>query len=263
MNGSTRIRFIIGGIVVALMCQAATALAQMAPRRSFSGDRLGNRGNDYYSYDTAIYPDINKTNAAYQQAAAQQRAYQAQSSMARTSAWQNINQSMAQQASMQTQSMLAQRQSSKDWWYDVQARKLAESKASPSYRPMSLPYSEGPDASSPRSPSQKPAVQEIMIWPTLLKNPEFDELRSKIETPFRRAYADKKPLTADDYRGILQAVDEMKVKLQSMSSQIIESEYAAVEGYLNELAADAQKRLEARISPTPAADKTDVSEPKS
>jgi hypothetical protein len=260
MAGFMRSHFIVGGILVVMMCQVETALAQMAPRRTFTADRGGNRGGSYYSYDPIIYPDINRTNAAYQATANQSRALQAQSSMARTSAWQNINNSLAQQADMRTQSMLAQRQSAKDWWYDIEARKLAESRAQPSYQPMSLPYS-GPVEPAAAVP-QKPTVQEIMIWPTLLKSPAFDVLRGKVENPFRRAYADKKPLTADDYRGILQAVDEMKAKLKGMSSQVIESEYEAVLGYLDELSTDAQKRLDARLAPNSETEKKETTESK-
>jgi hypothetical protein len=185
--------------------------------------------------------------------------------MTRTSAWQNINQSMAQQADMRTQSMTADRQSAKDWWFQTQAQQVASRQARASYQPMSLPpLSDGTfDDSASKPRSQASAPKEIMIWPTLLKNSQFDDYRNEVEAPFRRAYADKKPLTADDYRGILNAIDKMKIKLEGMSLQIIESEHATVNGYLDELAADAQKRLDARLSPNPATDKTEAAEKKS
>jgi hypothetical protein len=257
MRKLTRIKLIVGGIVLTTLFQVAAAKAQFAPRRNLGGSR----GGGYYGgYDTFIYPDINQTNAAYQQAYTQNREYQAQTSMARSSAWRNINQSVAQQANDQTQSMLAQRQSSKDWWYAQQSRQLSESKARSSYQPMNLPpagYAE------PAAPPQIPTQREIMIWPTLLKNPAFDELRAQVEAPFRRAYADKQPLTADDYRGIIQAIDGMKAKLSGMASQVVETEYAAVEGYLNEIATDAQKRLDARLPNKSPEAKANASETKS
>jgi hypothetical protein len=89
-----------------------------------------------------------------------------------------------------------------------------------------------------------------MLWPTLLKLPAFNNERTKVETPFRRAQEAKKPLTTDDYRGILTAIEAMKTQLEGISSQILETETAMVEGYLNELAADAQKRLDARSKPS-------------
>jgi hypothetical protein len=257
MSGFTRNNLILVGMIFAVLMQVEAAKAQFVPRRHVGGYNGG-----YYGFDAGIFPNINQTNAAYQQAWTQQKQYQAQTAQAQTAAWQNINRSAAQQASMQTQSMLAQRQSSQDWWYQQQSRKLAESKASMSYQPMVLPptmYAEPAQQASP----QATAAKEIMIWPTLLKSPMFDELRAKVEAPFRRAYVDKKPLTADDYRGILQAIEEIKVQLKSLSSQVVESEYAAVEGYLDELATDAQKRLDARISPKPATDNNESSAEKS
>jgi hypothetical protein len=101
-----------------------------------------------------------------------------------------------------------------------------------------------------------------MLWPTLLKDPAFAELRSEIESPFRIAYADNKPLSAGDYRGILKSIDAMKIKLKGISSSVVESEYEAVVSYLDELAADAQKRLNARIDPKPEINKEKVPEAK-
>jgi hypothetical protein len=260
MNAYTRINLILCGMILAVLLQAGTASAQIAPRRPAN---LGHRGSGYYGgYDPVIYPDINKSNAAYQQAALQAKQYQAQSSMAATSAWQNINQSMAQQANMQTQSMMAQRDSAKDWWFQQQSQQMANRQARESYQPMVLPNSAEAYDPGLQAATQTPAAREIMLWPTLLKNPAFDQLRAKVESPFRRAYADDKPLTADDYRGILQAIDEMKATMKEMSSRVIESEYEAVEGYLNELAADAQKRLNARTSPKTEMDKEKTSNEK-
>ena len=129
---------------------------------------------------------------------------------------------MAQQADDRTQSMMAQRQSGKDWWYQSKRRRWRDRKARASYRPANPPDANYAKPVTPamQAPSQTPAAKEIMVWPTLLKEDAFDDLRAKVEAPFRRAYADNKPLTADDYRGILQAVDEMKAKLKGISSQV-------------------------------------------
>jgi hypothetical protein len=175
---------------------------------------------------------------------------QAQTADARTAAWQSINQSAAAGVNARTQSMQAQRQSSQDWWFQQQSRQMAESRASAASQPMILPPFGYDDPAIRTNPS--PPQKEIMMWPTLLQNPMFDASRAKVELPFRRAAADKKPMTADDYRGILQALEEMKTQLKSLSSQVVESEYSAVDNYINELAADAQKRLDARLQPKPA-----------
>ncbi len=90
------------------------------------------------------------------------------------------------------------------------------------------------------------APREIMLWPTLLKEDRFDGDRTDVEAPFRRAYADGKPLTVEDYQGIIKTVDNMKTTVKGMKSQLVEEEYAAVQKYLDDLIADAQKRIQAR-----------------
>ena len=76
MNGFTRTNLIVWGVAVTVFLQVEAASGQFVPRRHSGG---------YGGYDGAIYPDINQTNAALQQAYTQEREYQAQSSMARTS----------------------------------------------------------------------------------------------------------------------------------------------------------------------------------
>jgi hypothetical protein len=257
MNVFTRSNLVLCGVLGALLLQSETATAQLAPHRNFGG-----RGGGYYGgYDTVIYPDVNKTNAAYQQAAIQAKQYQAQTASGRSSAWQGINQSLAQQANFRTQSMMAERDSAKDWWFQQQSQQLANRQARESYQPMNLPNSNYGDGEG-NAPQQTPAAKEIMLWPTLLKDPAFAELRSEIESPFRIAYADNKPLSAGDYRGILKSIDAMKIKLKGISSSVVDSEYEAVVSYLDELSADAQKRLNARIDPKPETDKEKVPEAK-
>jgi hypothetical protein len=248
MSGYTRASLIVGAIVATLLLETNAANAQFAPRRNF-----GRSNGNYYNYDSGYYPDINATNAMYQQAWTQHQQFQAQTADTRTAAWQSINQSAAAAANARTQSMMAQRQSSQDWWFQQQSRKLAESKANAAYQPVDLSPLEYND---PAVRSASPTPQnEIMMWPTLLRDPMFDALRAKVEAPFRRAAADKKPMTADDYRGILQALGAMKTELKGLSSQVVESEYSAVESYLDELTADAQKRLDARLQPKPTEEK--------
>jgi hypothetical protein len=256
MSRFTRFCLLLAGVALALGIYAETASGQLAPRR-FVG-RGGYGG--YYGYDYGpYYPDINQTNAELQQAYNQERQYQAQSSMARTAAWRNINQTMIDQANQQTQSMLAQRQSAKDWWYQIEAQQVASRQAREAAQAAAAAKSESEDPyNNPQAAARNSAAKDIMVWPTLLRGPAFDQLRAEVEAPFRRGYADHKPLTADDYRGILRALDEMKAKLKDFSSRVVESEYVAVESYLDDLAADAQKRLEARLSPKAPADKVEA-----
>jgi hypothetical protein len=255
MNGFLKTLSGLWVLAALVVLFSETASAQISPHRP-TGSRIGNYGGGgYYGYDYAVMPDINKTNAAYQESWNQQKQYQAQVAQSQSDAWRNLNQTIAQQAATQTQTMQADRQASRDWWYQQQSRQLAESKARAAYQPMNLPASAY--AGSAPAPVEQP-VREIMLWPTLLKLPTFNDGRAKVETPFRRASEKKNPLAADDYRSILAAIVVMKTQLEDVSSQVLEAETAMVEGYLNELAADAQKRLDARLKP---ADQEEKSEP--
>ena len=44
-------------------------------------------------------------------------------------------------------------------------------------------------------------------------------------------------------------MDNMKTAVKGMKSQLVEEEYAAVQKYLDDLIADAQKRIQAREGP--------------
>ncbi len=85
-----------------------------------------------------------------------------------------------------------------------------------------------------------------MLWPTVLKDSVFDADRAIVEAPFRRSYADGKSLSIEEYQTIIKTVEKMKTTLKGMAAQLVESEYLAVEKYLDDLIADAQKRIQAR-----------------
>jgi hypothetical protein len=194
------------------------------------------------------YPDMGVLGAidATFQSAAQQRAYsenrqlQMTGSLARSTAWQNVNRSMQAQASSRPESVPDSGQSARDWMFQHSAS------SRPARRPMTLPSTELA-AVAPARESSKPAEQkEIMLWPTLLKGDRFEGDRKDVEAPFRRAYADGKPLTVEDYQAVIKAVENMKAAAKGMESQIVADEYAAVQKYLDDLIADAQKRIQAR-----------------
>src|SRR3972149_2170138 len=198
-------------------------------------------GGNYYS-DAGV---MGVATAAYQSAAQQQaytanRQMQMTSSMARSAAWQNINRSMQTQAMSRPSSVPDTAQAARDWMFQNTAPKGY------SRRPATLP----PVSMSSPAPAVETSVQaaprEIMLWPTILKDPLFDDDRAGVEAPFRRAYADGKPLSIADYEGIIKTVERMKVSLKSFESQLVASEYDAVEQYLDSLIEDAQKRIKAR-----------------
>ncbi|MGA2062382.1 MAG: hypothetical protein ABSG67_18015 [Thermoguttaceae bacterium] len=220
-------RFCVGLAILAFC--ALPAQAQFVP------------GGGYYLDSGAMGLAVSAYSTAQgQNAYMQDRQLQAASSMAKSQAWQNINRSMQSQAASQPTTVTTSGQEARDWMFQHQAP------SRPARRPMTLPASDMA-AVTPLRESDRPApTREIMLWPTLLKEQRFDGDRADVESPFRRADADGKPLTVDDYKGIIKTVDNMKATVKGMESQIVDEEYAAVQKYLDDLIADAQKRIQAR-----------------
>jgi hypothetical protein len=180
---------------------------------------------DYYDFGglaaLASAYELSSQRMAY----AMDRQLQLQSSLAQTADWRAINQSLQAGALSQRYNALDGGQAARDWMYEM--RRIA-----------------GPRETIP--PPLR-SFREIMLWPTLLRGDAFAALRHQVEAPFRRAQADRKPLTAEDYQGIIRALEAMKTTLQAMKPQVLESEYAVVEDYLDDLLREAQRRLESRI----------------
>ncbi|MBN2577485.1 MAG: hypothetical protein JXB10_00650 [Pirellulales bacterium] len=151
------------------------------------------------------------------------RQLQLESSLAQNADWRTINQSLQFSALVQRPIPTDAGQAARDWMYEMQ-------------RHRSLNETKVPPLSS--------ASCEIMLWPTLLKGDAFTVLRNQVEAPFRRAYAERRPLTAEDYQGIIQSLEAMKMTLRTLKAQVLEAEYALVEDYLDGLLRDAEMRLD-------------------
>ncbi len=213
-----------------LVFSALPAQAQFVPRAAVIISDMGVMGLATSAYSTA----------QGQNAYMQDRQLQATSSMAKSQAWQNINRSMQTQAASQTVDGF--RFGSRGAGLDVPA-----SGAQPSCAKAHDLAGTDMAAVAPVQESSRPAPpREIMLWPTLLKEQRFDGDRTDVEAPFRRAYADGKPLTIQDYQGIIKTVENMKATVKGMESQLVEEEYSAVQKYLDDLIADAQKRIQAK-----------------
>ncbi|MGA2799053.1 MAG: hypothetical protein ABSE63_15850 [Thermoguttaceae bacterium] len=200
------------------------------------------RGGGYYYPDMSV---MGLATSAYstaqgQNAYMQDRQLQATSSMVKSQAWQNVNRSMQSQAASRPAMVSDSGQVARDWMFQHEAP------SRPARRPMTLPATELAAVTPVPEPSMPAAPREIMRWPTLLKEQRFDGDRTDVEAPFRRASADGKPLTVEDYQGIVKTVENMKATVKDMESQIVDDEYAAVQKYLDDLIADAQKRIQAR-----------------
>ncbi|MGW8256579.1 MAG: hypothetical protein ACWGMZ_03740 [Thermoguttaceae bacterium] len=210
-------------VVVFLFLITGSAEAQFVP-------------GPYYYQDAGVVGSI----AASFDSAVQQRGYnqnrqlQATSSIARSLAWQNINRSMQNQAMSRPAAAPDTAQAARDWMnqYESSTSRYAS-------RPMTLPQTTYTPVSSAESRPKAPP-KEIMLWPTILKSSAFDDERASVEEPFRRSYADGKPLSVEDYQKIIETVNNMKATLKTMKPQLVELEYNAVEKYLDDLIADAE-----------------------
>jgi hypothetical protein len=221
-------------VLAVLIFDSLPAQAQFVPRRSYGG-------GGYYMESGAMGLATSAYSTAQgQNAYMQDRQLQASSSMAKSQAWQNINRSMQSEAASRPTMVTSSGQEARDWMFQHEAT------SRPARRPMTLPASDMAAVTAVREPDRPAAPKEIMLWPTLLKEDRFDGDRADVEAPFRRTSADGKPLTIADYKGIIKTVDSMKVTVKGMESQIVEEEYSAVQKYLDDLIADAQKRIQAR-----------------
>jgi hypothetical protein len=180
------------------------------------------------------------SSAAQQQVYQQNRQMQMTSTMARSAAWQGINRTMQGEALSRPASVPDSGQVARDWMFQNTAS------SRPQRRSMTLPSAEMAVVTPSRESAKAAAPKELILWPTLLKEQRFDENRADVEAPFRRAYADGKPLTVEDYQTIIKTVEKMKATVKSLESQLVETEYNSVDKYLDDLIADAQKRIKAR-----------------
>jgi hypothetical protein len=222
-------------VLAVLVFDALPAQAQFVPRRGDFG------GGYYYPDSGAMGLAVSAYSTAQgQNAYMQDRQLQAASSMAKSQAWQNINRSMQSQAASQPAAVPDSGQAARDWLFQH------DTPSRPARKPMTLPASDMAAVTPVREPDRPAAPREIMLWPTLLKEDRFDGDRTDVEAPFRRTNADGKPLTVEDYQGIIKTVEDMKTAVKGMKSQLVDEEYAAVQKYLDDLIADAQKRIQAR-----------------
>jgi hypothetical protein len=224
-NKKQAVTFLIG--LASLIFVSPSAWAQFVPGGYYRPD-MGVVGSVTSAYSTA----------QSQRAYTQDRQMQMAGTMAKSAAWQGINRSMQSEAASRSGPVPDAGQAARDWMY--QNAPSGRSRG----RPMTLPATQMASASSESSGMQGP--REIMLWPTLLKEQRFRTDRYAVEAPFRRAYADGTPMTIDDYEGIINGVENLKAQVKTMESQLVETEYNSVQKYLDDLIADAEKRIRAR-----------------
>jgi hypothetical protein len=211
-----------------LLAFAATAQAQFWPRHHggyYGGDDMGVWG----AYASAIESSTSR------QIAEQNRLAGAQAAMQQNAALQNnIRNTMTSQAQERTQDLLAQRQSNRDWWFQVQQQQTAN-------RLALAARSAGVEAIPAVAPRYE-APTDVIKWLPVLCDPRFAEQRAAIEAPYRRV--PKQQPTVADYEKMIDAAQQMKVTLGQMTAEISAQEYLNAEKFLDQLAAEARGRID-------------------
>jgi hypothetical protein len=161
----------------------------------------------------------------------------------------NIRNTMMTQAQSQTQNILNQRQSNKDWWFQVQQQQAAQRRATPSRMPpLAAPatsFEPAPVAAAPSAPVTTAAAapaDEVMQWPVALQDPRFAGLRAEIEAPYRRTPGKMSYPTREEYLAMLQPIEQMRALLGQMTGELTAREYLDAEKFLNLVAQQAQER---------------------
>ena len=170
-----------------------------------------------------------------------------------------IRNTLSSQADARTQNILSQRQSNRDWWFQVQQQQSAGRRA---YEPGSPALVAGGFGAEPVAGgfavagSVPEAAMDIIKWPTTLQEQEFASQRALIEAPYRRSPPALSAPTANDYRDMVKNVDEMKAILEwrlSVKSGLETNSYEQAKAFLDKLGQEASERsVNAVKSPEPA-----------
>jgi len=170
----------------------------------------------------------------------------------RTAQQNSIRNTMAADARQRTQEIQGQQQSDRNWWFQVQQQQVAQRRsAGPRMAAPMVPAT----SFEPAAPTTSRASTDIIKWLPVLCDPQFADLRAKVEAPYRRASKGLSNPTADDYRGMIEATAQMKTILKGMAAKISAQEYLNAETFLDKLASEAQDRIEKMDKTTESAPK--------
>jgi hypothetical protein len=159
-----------------------------------------------------------------------------------------IRNTLSSQASAMTQNVGSQRQSDRDWWFQVQQQQMA---ARPSYGSSSpVLASCGFGASPPQGGfapvgAEPEVAMDVIKWPTVLQEPEFASRRALVEAPYRRSPPALSVPTANDYRDMVKTVDEMEAILEwrlTVKDGLETSVYQQAKAFLEKLGQEASER---------------------
>jgi hypothetical protein len=246
------------GILLMVWLMASPAV--LAQRRGRPGGYGGYGGYGYgddagvMALQSSAMSQANMRNVAQSNRMMGQTASMQQRAMMQS----GIRDMMSSQADARTQNILSQRQSNRDWWFQVQQQQAA---ARPAYQPSSAAlvaagFGAGPvdGGFAVASPSPEVAM-DIIKWPSVLQEKEFASRRAMIEAPYRRSPPASSAPTANDYRDMVKTVDEMKAILEwrlTVKSGLETSSYEQAKAFLDKLSQEASERSDTAVkSPKP------------
>jgi hypothetical protein len=234
--------------VVWLVASPAMILAQRPGR---PGGRGGYGGYGGYGDDAGVMAlQSSAMNQASARSAAQSNRLMGQSAamQQRAMVQSGIRNTLTSQADARTQNILSQQQSNRDWWLQVQQQQTAGRQAYGNGSPalVAAGCGAGPVAGGFALAGPRPEVaMDIIKWPTVLQEDEFDSRRALIEAPYRRSPPALSAPTANDYRDMVKNVDEMKVILEwrlSVKSGLNTNDYERAKAFLDKLGQEASAR---------------------
>jgi hypothetical protein len=225
--------YLIGVLAtLGLLTSATTAFSQFWP----------GYGNYGYSGGWGGYPYGNT--AALRSAAQTDRMMGQAAAMRQTATVQSgIRNTLSSQAAAQTQAILGQQQSNKDWWFQVQQQQLAQRPPMPQRSPMSSGAPVAGFESAASAPASPQAATDIIKWPPLLCDPQFAQQRARIEAPYRRSSQGQGNPTDADYQAMIEAAAQMKAILKQLAANISAQDYINADAFLDQLAAEARGRI--------------------
>ncbi len=93
----------------------------------------------------------------------------------------------------------------------------------------------------------------VIEWPAILMDRRFAEQRALVEAPYKK---EGNP-TVEDFLGMIDAAGKMKKTLEKLAYEVTAGNYLAVQKYLDQLAAEAQQRIDELTPDKPKPAKSD------
>jgi hypothetical protein len=152
-----------------------------------------------------------------------------------------IRNTLINQAQTQTSALQSQRQSNKDWWFQMQEQQMAERRATAGRSSQQGAFQPSSPAVAYAEP-RPTASTDIIPWLPVLQDPRFSAERAAIESPYRRASSGLSTPTPADYRNMLKSIDRMKAILRQITGELSARDYLQADAFLDKMAQEARER---------------------